>query len=130
MMKKKRGFTLIELVIVVAIIGVLAAITYPSYQGAMRDSRRATAQADLMELASFMERYYTTNSEYTGAGLPFAVSPQDGNDGPFYDLTIVIPSGVAFTLTATPTGAQAGDHCGTLTLDNTDTKVAAVAGCW
>ena len=128
-MQKIKGFTLVELMIVIAIIAILAAIAYPSYQGAIRDTRRGVAQADLVELAGFMERYYTTNSRYTGAVLPFNESPQEGTTK-FYDLSVAIPSAIAFTLTATPKGAQAGDYCGSLSIDSTDTKLAAVAGCW
>ena len=128
-MKKHKGFTLIELMIVILIIGILAGIAYPSYQGAIRDSRRGVAQADLVELAGFMERYYTTNSSYTGATLPFIESPQEGVK--YYDLTPTISvSGARFSLSAAPKGAQTTDYCGTLTLDSTDTVSAAVSGCW
>ena len=128
-MKKNSGFTLIELMIVIVIIGILAAIAYPSYQSALRDSRRSVAEGDLLELSGDMERYYTTNSKYTGASLAFNESPQEGITK-FYDLSVAIPSATAFTLTATPKGAQAGDYCGSLSIDSTDTKIAAVAGCW
>ncbi|MDC9725490.1 MAG: type IV pilin protein [Gammaproteobacteria bacterium] len=129
-MKKNRGFTLIELMIVVAIVGILSAIAYPSYQSALRDSRRVTAEGDLIELASFMERHYTVNSTYTGAALPFTTSPKN-SDNVYYGLGVAITaSGALFTLTATASGAQASDYCGDLTLDNTDTRGAAVAGCW
>ncbi|PHS30716.1 MAG: hypothetical protein COA95_08405 [Methylophaga sp.] len=133
-MKRNKGFTLVELMIVVAIIAILAAIAYPSYQGAIRDARRGVAEADLVELAGFMERYYTTNSKYTDTAgappaLPFGTSPQEGTTV-FYDLSVATPSSTAFTLTATPTGPQASDYCGTLSLDSTNTKNPAVSGCW
>ncbi len=129
-MKKQSGFTLIELMIVIVIIGILAAIAYPSYQGAVRDTRRAVAQGDLFELAGSLERQYTTNPDYSAASLPFNESPKD--PGPkYYDLTLATSaSGARFTLSAAPKGAQASDYCGTLTLDSTNTKGAAVAGCW
>ncbi|MBL1321404.1 MAG: prepilin-type N-terminal cleavage/methylation domain-containing protein [Methylophaga sp.] len=129
-MIKNKGFTLIELMIVIAIIGILAAIAYPSYQGALRDSRRGVAEADLVELAGFMERYYTTNSSYTGAALPFNESPQEGV-AKYYDLTFPsAPTAASFAISATPKNSQTTDYCGTLGLDSTDTKTAAVAGCW
>ena len=72
-----RGFTLIEVMIVVVIISILAAIAYPAYQSQLQQSRRIDAQTALLELAQYMERYYTTNGSYTGATLPFTASPKD-----------------------------------------------------
>ena len=62
---RPRGFTLVELLIVVAIIGILAAIVYPSYQDSVRKSRRADAKAVMAEAAQFMERFYTENFCYS-----------------------------------------------------------------
>ncbi len=80
-----RGFTLIELMIVVAVIAILAAIAYPSYQDSVRKSRRADAKAALLDLAQFMERNYTTANRYdqnsagtaiNTAALPYGESPE------------------------------------------------------
>ena len=80
---QRRGFTLIEMVIVVAIAGILAAIAFPSYQNSVRKTRRTNAEADLVQLSQFMERIYTENGSYMRGGaspaLPFTVSPQDGS---------------------------------------------------
>ena len=77
-----RGFTLIELVIVMTIVGILAAIAFPSYQNSVRNSRRATAATDLLELAQWMERRYSLNNTYLDNGaapaLPFVTEPRQG----------------------------------------------------
>lgn len=133
-LKKQRAFTLIELMIVVAIISILAAITYPSYQDSVRQARRATAQADLLELANFMERTFTESNEYdpTGFALPFSDSPKTGTT--FYDLSLSAVNTTTFTLQAAPvaSSAQAADTCGNLTLTNAGVKgsVGPVASCW
>ena len=133
-----RGFTLVEVMIVVAIIAILAAIAYPSYQEQMRKTRRADCEGTMMSAANALERYYTTNGTYAGAtagsnGIP-ASCPQDGSSTTTYTLSVsVSSSGHAYTITATPTGPQTGDSCGNLTLSNTGTKGASggtVANCW
>lgn len=124
---------MIELMIVVAIIGIIAAVAYPSYQENVRQTRRSSAQADLMELAQWMERQYAQDYSYLEGGdqpvLPFTVSPRSGTA--FYNLGF---SGAvtqnAFTLQAVPIGAQAGDRCGTMTLDSAGARGAAKADCW
>lgn len=129
--QSQRGFTLIELMITVAIVGILAAIAYPSYQQYVLRSHRATAQADLLELAQWMERNYTqTNSYALPAGvLPFITSPRTG--GARYDLTVVIAgANQTFILTATPTAVQANDACGVLTINQQGVNSAAAANCW
>ncbi len=130
-----RGFTLIELLVVVAIVAILAMIAYPSYTEQVRKSRRGTAQACLMELAQYMERFYTTNMRYdqdtggTAVALPNTDCVQDLNN--FYTFSF---SGnvtqTAFTIQAAPTGAQAGDTCGTLTIDQAGQKTPTTSGCW
>jgi len=133
-MPKQSGFTLIELMIVVAIIGILAAIAYPSYQNHVEKTRRSVAQAELMELAQWMERRYTASYDYRDGtddpDLPFTESPRDSS-ATFYDISFQGDvERNAFTLQAVPTGPQANDSCGTLTLDSTGAKDADVDGCW
>jgi len=130
-----NGFTLIELVIAIAIVGILASIAYPSYVNQMQQTRRADCEAALMQLASAMERNFSRNNQYQDLITPgnFDQCPIDGGTAT-YTLATQLPPAPAMTyvLTATPAGPQAGDPCGTLTLTNTLTKGPAgmVADCW
>nr|WP_298165009.1 type IV pilin protein [uncultured Pseudomonas sp.] len=136
---RNKGFTLIELMIVVVVIGILTAIAYPSYQDYVRRAKRADAQSALLELAQFMERHYTANGTYLTAddkapGLPFTTAPKDGTNSN-YDLSFAAkPTASGYTLQAVPKGSMVGDTCGTLTLTNTGAKGqaagAALAACW
>lgn len=135
----QRGFTLIEVMVVVVILGILAGIAYPSYLEHVRKARRADAQTALLELAQFMERYYTANGRYvTGSNaaptLPFSEAPKDGSTK-YYDLGFAAaPTASGYTLQAAPKNAMSGDHCGTLTLAHTGAKGqasgATLAECW
>lgn len=128
-MKIQNGFTLIELMITVAIIGILAGIAYPSYQDHVFKSRRADAKAALSGLANAMERYYTENNDYAGAsasGVPLSTvfsstSPVDGGTAA-YNLRINAAGTSTYMLHAIPTGPQSNDRCGTLTLAHTGAK--------
>jgi type IV pilus assembly protein PilE len=129
---KAAGFTLIELVIVVAIIGILAAIAYPSYQDSVRKSRRADAKAALLELAHFMERNYTAANRYdkdasgsdiNTAAFPYTQTPREGTSKS-YDLSLSAVAQNSFTLSATPISGsgQTADPCKTLSLASTGAK--------
>lgn len=135
-----KGFTLIELMIVLAIIAILVSVAYPSYQEQVREARRADAKATLVELAQFMERNFTEANRYdqdaAGAAttLPFTQAPKDGNTK-YYDLALSNLSATGFTLTATPKGAQTSDtKCKTFSLTQTGAKAytgsGTVADCW
>ncbi|OEY67997.1 hypothetical protein BG841_09485 [Marinobacter sp. X15-166B] len=132
-----HGFTLIELMIAVAIIGIIATIAVPSYQRYVESTRRTTAQGDLLELAQFMERRYTNGYDYrdadgTAPALPFTAQPRQG--GPqFYQYGF--EGAVAretFVLQATPVGGQSTEACGWLRIDQAGARSSESgdADCW
>jgi len=133
--KKSVGFTLIEVMITVAIIGILAAIAFPSYTEYIKRGNRASARAALLEAAQFMERFYAANDGYdqTKAGVAVALPAQlqvAPPEAPKYDLSVVATAN-SFTLTAAPRGS---DQCANLTLTNTGVKGTSstlpINDCW
>ncbi len=131
-LQQSRGFTLVELMIVVVIVAILAMVAYPSYVDHVRKTRRSEAQADLVELASFMERYYTENNSYTGAALPFSQSPRTGTARYNIALTTTAGPPSTFLLTATALSDQAKDGCGNMTINQAGihSHTGSEAGCW
>jgi type IV pilus assembly protein PilE len=119
---RTRGFTLIELMIVVAIVGVLAVIAYPSYTRQIQKSRRAQAKADITEVAQGLEREFTANRDYTGYTLAITTSPREANATVAYNIAINPLATAGYVIHADATGPQATDLCGNLTLDNTGVK--------
>jgi len=146
-MRKQQGFTLVEVLIVVSIVAILAAIAVPSYQNSVTKGRRTDAMAALQGLAQAMERHYMTTGAYTAAaasqadtGAPAIFSTKSPIDGSqtFYNLTISAATPTTYTLTADPTNGQEGDGNITLTetgarawdKNNDTTYHATTENCW
>lgn len=129
--RDQLGFTLIELMIVVAIIGIIAAIAFPSYQRYVLNSYRTTAAGCVIELSQAMERQFTASMSYPAA-LPVRGCTTESNMGDRYTFALDgdNSSATTFRITATPRGAQTADACGTLALSHTGQREADQADCW
>jgi type IV pilus assembly protein PilE len=134
-MRKQHGFTLVELMVTVAIIGVISAIAFPSYNSYMKKSRRADAKVGLSKVADKQERYYLQQNTYaTSTALLGLANPVVSDEG-YYNITVNAGAGTAgFTLSAAAVGVQTGDtttsagDCTTMTLSSTGAKTPEA--CW
>jgi len=135
-MTNTRGFTLIELMIVIVIIGILFAVALPSYQSSVLRGHRADAQGILMNISAREERFMAQNNTYTtdintAAGLNIGTTTS--NNG-YYNLSVAACGGgiaTCYLLTATATGGQANDtDCATITLSSTGVTSGTTATCW
>lgn len=130
--RHSKGFTLIEIMVVVAIIGILAAVAMPAYTGYIARANRADARTQLIQAALFMQRFYAANDSYqqdrAGTAVLTAMpaslknSPADGTA--LYTLSIPTATDTDFSLRMVPvsTGKMASDKCGTFTLTATGVK--------
>jgi type IV pilus assembly protein PilE len=137
---RSQGFTLLELLIAVAIIGIIAAIALPSYQDSIQKTRRSDAKIALSEAAARQEQFFATNNSYAGSGdLDALVTNSDGQSSPegYYALSVgnaACAGGPPFTcysITATAVGSQADDaQCATFTINQIGQKTGTSASCW
>ncbi len=128
---KARGFTLIEMMIVVAIVGILAAIAFPSYQEHVRQTRRAEVTAVLLESAHLLERHFTRAGAYDAEGLALiGQSPATGTA--IYRIETTFLEANAYTLEATAVteGPMHGDSCATYRLTHLGERSPADPRCW
>ncbi len=133
--KRTKGFTLIELVITVAVIAILATVAFPSFVEQMRKSRRADGRAAVLDVQLKLERYRASNNSYAAGDsdttLTTIGTTNESQDG-HYDIVITWPGGAAtnYLVTATAKGGQAADtDCPTLSINQDGTKGPA-ADCW
>ncbi len=135
MRNRRTGFSLIELMVAVAVVGILAGVAYPAYTRHVTKSNRAAAESFMFSLANREEQYLLDNRQYTNDSSLLLGTPSDVSR--YY--TISITTGTApptYTITATPSGSQstADAACGTLTLTQNGTKSisgsSTVTACW
>jgi len=136
-----RGFTLVELMIVVAVVALLSAVAVPSYQTSVRKARRADARTALATTAQMMERYATEQGAngyrtamLSDVGGPTVVAKASSDNG-YYQLSFTNLTATAYTMRAVPQGGQVRDDCATFTLDERGVRglvgsTKPVSECW
>jgi type IV pilus assembly protein PilE len=139
-----RGMTLIELMVVLAVVGILASVALPTYREHVASSRRAEAKAALLEVAQAMERVYSERSSYLSAKLgtksassDVLVASSTTTRSGYYTLSFAVQTDQTYRVVATPAASQTGDKCGSYTYDQAGTRGLVspasgwtVAKCW
>jgi type IV pilus assembly protein PilE len=139
MQSTQRGLTLIELMVVVAVLAILASVAYPLYTNQAQKSRRADAKAALQTIALAQERFFTVNNEYAGNLSSLQISPEmqgGASDEGYYTITLTLAGAdnEQFTVTAAAAGTQTDDtDCAQFTINHQGVKGATDGGstnCW
>lgn len=141
MRTREAGFTLIELMIAVVVIGILSAVALPAYNGYVVKGKRSQAKATMLSLSQMEERYYTNNyTYYPVTTAPPAAEPLGWSNFAgtniatrTYDISVAVAASSVYAITATPSNGFTDAQCGTLTLDNTGAKgstLGNVSPCW
>jgi len=137
-LSSSNGFTLLELIIVVTIIGLIVTIAYPVYTNHMTTARRAEGKTALLDLQVLMEQYFSTHNSYATATIatdPITDVLSTANTAhDWYRLQITNQTATTYTLTATPNDEQTDALCGTLSVDQLGNKANTGTGtiqqCW
>jgi len=134
--KRVRGFSMVELLIVMVIIGILTAIAYPAYREHLFKTRRSDAMSALTQMQMILERCYSQNFSYAAACGAIPALPQNSQQN-FYSIDVANLGATTYTITATPSGNQAQDiKCASMTVNQANVKSAVDSGgaaaplCW
>lgn len=136
MKSKTRGVTLIELMVVILVLGILAAFALPGYRQYLLRTHRAEAKSALLNLAAAQEKFYLQNNTYADDDAltdapPAGLGLSDTTENGYYSIEITAADADGFSATATAEDGQADDaHCATFTIDQAGAKTATSADCW
>lgn len=133
--RPRRGFTLVELMIAVAVLALLSSLALPAYNSHVAKGRRADAKQSLLELGQRLERFYSERGTFVGATIGAGGIYPNTSRGGYYNLSIASQTADGFSIQAAPTGAQASDACATFTYNQLGDQgvtgaTLTAAKCW